>query len=225
MASTATVEPEASASPVVPQPSQSGPLLRSKVSAAKLRSRSIPTLPPARPLVAPNASTPDLSLPASDTTAPTALATPESAPSSAEPRCASPRSWHGRVVHGPAPYVDDSSTPGAVRGHRRQVSESSTIMGRGRPRKRAGPLGSKVCRDKDKNSPLSAPPEPDERVRDESLERRAFEDLPRGWKPCDALEKLGAGDSASIQRQAYRQAERFEVLGAGDVEALTKVAT
>ncbi|EQK99040.1 PIF1 helicase-like protein [Ophiocordyceps sinensis CO18] len=95
-------------------------------------------------------------------------------------------------------------------------------MDRGRPRKRAGPPSSNMCRDKDKTSPLLEPSKCNESARDQSLERRAFEDLPRGWKPRDAVGKLGAGDSASLQKQAYRQAERFEVLGASHVEALSK---
>lgn len=223
---------------VIPQRSnRPAPLLQSRISVAKLRSDSAPpresprpaleVSPLARELYTPSTSTPDLSLPRSattDGTSATSINTPISAPFT-EPHCASPKSWDGHAIGGgfATPYGDHASTDGVVCGHRRRVSESSSIMDRGRPRKRTGPPGSKVCRDKDMNSPLPAPPQCNDCTRDESLERRAFEDLPRGWKPRDALRKLSAGDSVSLQKQAYRQAERFEVLGAGDVEALSKV--
>lgn len=59
--------------------------------------------------------------------------------------------------------------------------------------------------------------------RGKSCERRAFEELPKGWKPSEATSKLNANEVATLQKQAYGQAERFEVLRADDVEALSKV--
>ena len=50
-----------------------------------------------------------------------------------------------------------------------------------------------------------------------------FEELPKGWKPSEATSKLNANEVATLQKQAYGQAERFEVLRADDVEALSKV--
>lgn len=55
-------------------------------------------------------------------------------------------------------------------------------------------------------------------------ERRAFEQLPDGFLPRDAADKLGSEEVASVHKHAYRQAERFEVLKTSDVEALSKVS-
>lgn len=55
-----------------------------------------------------------------------------------------------------------------------------------------------------------------------SSERRAFEELPTGWKPCEAISKMNANEVMQIHKQALGQAERFEVLRAEDVEALSK---
>ncbi|XP_044721274.1 up-regulated during septation domain-containing protein [Hirsutella rhossiliensis] len=195
--------PDSPAPLIIHQRNRPAPLLQSKISLAKLRSDSAP------PRESPRVSTPDLSLPRSattDGTSGTALTTPMSAPLT-ELHCASPKSWDGPGSGDgfATPYTDDASPYGAACGHQRRVSASSSIVDRGRPRKRDGQPSSNICRDKDKNSPLPAPPKCSE-----------------GWKPRDALGKLSAGDSSSLQKQAYRQAERFEVLGAGDVEALSK---
>lgn len=56
-----------------------------------------------------------------------------------------------------------------------------------------------------------------------SSERRAFEELPTGWKPCEAISKLNANDVMALHKQALGQAERFEVLKVEDVDALSKV--
>lgn len=56
-----------------------------------------------------------------------------------------------------------------------------------------------------------------------SAERKAFEELPQGLKPKEASEVMSASEVASLQKQAYGQVERFEVLKAEDVENLSKV--
>jgi hypothetical protein len=56
-----------------------------------------------------------------------------------------------------------------------------------------------------------------------SAERKAFEELPQGWKPSEAADAMNAVELASLQRQAYSQVARFEVLKAEDVESLSKV--
>lgn len=81
-------------------------------------------------------------------------------------------------------------------------------MDRGRPRKR--PEGSKRSKTPDlKNT--------------KSSERRAFEELPAGYKPCEAISKLNANDVMALHKQALGQAERFEVLRVEEVDALSKV--
>ncbi|KAG5991326.1 hypothetical protein E4U54_003900 [Claviceps lovelessii] len=55
-----------------------------------------------------------------------------------------------------------------------------------------------------------------------SLERRAFEELPKGWQPAEASCKLSASDLSVLQKQALEQAERFEVLNVEDVDTLSK---
>jgi hypothetical protein len=61
-----------------------------------------------------------------------------------------------------------------------------------------------------------------ETKRSMSCERKAFEELPSGWKPAEAAQKLSVSDMVTLQRQALGQAERFEVLKTDDVEALSK---
>lgn len=86
-------------------------------------------------------------------------------------------------------------------------------MDRGRPRKRSDgtPIGGTHKRDGSKRS-ISA-------------ERRAFEILPQGWKPADAVKNLDASEVSYLQKQALGQVLRFEVLKKDDVESLSKVNT
>ncbi|KAG5969362.1 hypothetical protein E4U58_001487 [Claviceps cyperi] len=102
--------------------------------------------------------------------------------------------------------------------HRRGVScEQSAIgMDRGRPSKsvdvrsnNAVPYGN------EKNSHV-------DNKRAIILERRAFEELPKGWPPSDVNQKLSADDVSALQKQALEQAERFEVLKVEDVDSLSK---
>lgn len=85
------------------------------------------------------------------------------------------------------------------------------MMDRGRPRKRAEV--------RNNNGPLL---KSNETKRTMSCERRAFEELPKGWKPSEAIHKLNANDVMALQKQALGQAERFEVLKVEDVDALSK---
>ncbi|KAG6323482.1 hypothetical protein E4U22_006013 [Claviceps purpurea] len=102
--------------------------------------------------------------------------------------------------------------------HRRGVScEQSAIgMDRGRPRKpvdvrnnNAVPHGNEKSLHGDNKRAIS-------------LERRAFEELPKGWPPSDVNQKLSADDVSALQKQALEQAERFEVLKVEDVDSLSK---
>lgn len=85
-------------------------------------------------------------------------------------------------------------------------------MERGRPRKRSdgASVGTPLGRSTSKRS--------------KSADRRAFETLPQGWKPAEALLTLEQSEAAYIQKQALGQALRFEVLKREDVEALSKVS-
>lgn len=65
----------------------------------------------------------------------------------------------------------------------------------------------------------------DAKSTNKSSERRAFEELPAGWRPFEAISKLNANDVMTLRKQALGQAERFEVLKVEDVEALSKVKT
>ncbi|KAI3397930.1 hypothetical protein diail_10099 [Diaporthe ilicicola] len=91
--------------------------------------------------------------------------------------------------------------------HRRNVSESgsiSSIMDRGRPRKRNDGLkrsGSKT---------------------NKSAERRAFETLPKGWKVTEAAQMLEQAERAALHKQAMQQAARFEVMRKEDVDSLSR---
>ncbi|KAI1270539.1 hypothetical protein F5Y18DRAFT_414240 [Xylariaceae sp. FL1019] len=93
--------------------------------------------------------------------------------------------------------------------HRRGQSESGSIMERGRPRKRydGTPIGVSQRRNESKRS-LSA-------------ERRAFEYLPQGYKPTEAIQTLEQAEVAYLQKQALGQAARFQVLRKEDVEKLS----
>lgn len=98
-----------------------------------------------------------------------------------------------------------------VMSHRRNVSDTGSIMERGRPRKRSdGSLvGATLRRTASKRS--------------KSSERQAFEKLPHGWKPSDAAKHIEHNEATYLHKQAYGQAMRFEVLKKEDVETLSKV--
>jgi len=85
-------------------------------------------------------------------------------------------------------------------------------MERGRPRKRTdGTLIGINHRRTESKCSLSA-------------ERRAFETLPQGFRPREAVKKIDQADIAHLQRQALGQAVRFEVLKKEDVDNLSKVS-
>lgn len=87
------------------------------------------------------------------------------------------------------------------------------LIDRGRPRKRIDTrLG---------HSP-SIGLKPVEPKRSKSAERRAFEILPQGFKPSDAIHQLSFAEATTTRRQAHLQAERFEVLKPDEVESLSK---
>lgn len=91
--------------------------------------------------------------------------------------------------------------------HRRNVSESgSSIMDRGRPRKR----NDGIKRSASKTS--------------KSAERRAFETLPKGWKVTDAAQMLEQAERTALHKQAMQQAARFEVMRKEDVDSLSRVS-
>lgn len=61
--------------------------------------------------------------------------------------------------------------------------------------------------------------------RKQSIERRAFETLPQGWRPSEAAKTLDQSEASYLHKQALGQAQRFEVLKKDDVESLSKVGT
>ncbi|KAI6783506.1 uncharacterized protein J7T54_005535 [Emericellopsis cladophorae] len=143
------------------------------------------------------------------------LPTPVSAPVSETYR-ASPRPWEGRsqtpTLTGRAKTPQPVATQQAVvpHGHRRGASESATsIMDRGRPRKRLDQTNRPALGQSEESA-------------GQSIERKAFEELPTGVLPKDASVGFKADDMMAIHKHARRQAERFEVLGMSDVEALSK---
>jgi hypothetical protein len=84
-------------------------------------------------------------------------------------------------------------------------------MERGRPRKRSETAGAaSLKRTASKRS--------------KSAERRAFEQLPKGWKVSDAIKMMDQHEAAALQKQALQQAARFEVLRKDDVDNLSRVS-
>lgn len=215
---------------VIPRAYTASPMLQSLGSDTKPRSDSTPPTSSSRfgrmdisPMshhrITPSTSTPDLSCPKSanmNTATVITLNTPVSAPI-AEPQ----RAFPGTGATPTATSANKercpiSQTPDGLRrppnlGHRRGVSDSSSMMDRGRPRKRTEirPNNAVTIKGSDHKRPKSA-------------ERRAFEELPTGWKPSEATQVMQPDDLLALQKQAFGQAERFEVLKVEDVEALSK---
>ncbi|KAL2126204.1 hypothetical protein VTI74DRAFT_1480 [Chaetomium olivicolor] len=221
---------------VIPTSHSAAPPLARQMSLGMLRSGNTPVEPPirsARTEDSPRARTPFTPLSASLTTPRSAatttvtastLPTPISAPVSApiEQR-ASPTPWDKSTN---CPHVgtlnqstcEASSTPkmemndpmqNVGLGHRRQQSESGSIMERGRPRKRSEACGTATLKRTGSK-------------RSKSSERRAFEQLPKGWKASEAVNMLSPPEVASLQKQALQQASRFEVLRKEDVDSLSR---
>lgn len=99
----------------------------------------------------------------------------------------------------------------AALSHRRNQSDTGSIMERGRPRKRCD------------GSSVGVPLRRTLSKRSKSAERRAFEALPQGWKPSEAVKMMDADEVAQLQKQAFGQAARFEILKKDQVESLSKV--
>ncbi|KAI3326105.1 hypothetical protein HD806DRAFT_489217 [Xylariaceae sp. AK1471] len=114
------------------------------------------------------------------------------------------------VVSAAKPDADVQVCSASALSHRRGQSDSGSIMERGRPRKRIDgtPIGVNHRRTESKSS-LSA-------------ERKAFETLPQGYRPRDAVKKMDQADITYLQKQALGQAMRFEVLKKEDVDNLSK---
>lgn len=85
-------------------------------------------------------------------------------------------------------------------------------MDRGRPRKRLDV--------RNNNGPLLKSVDS---KRSKSSERRAFEELPKGYRPAAAAANIESSELAKLQKQAFGQVDRFEVLKMEDVESLSKV--
>ncbi|TDZ39818.1 hypothetical protein C8035_v002126 [Colletotrichum spinosum] len=103
-------------------------------------------------------------------------------------------------------------------GHRRGQSESGSIMDRGRPRKRSD-VRNKNSNNNNNNGPLL---KRSCTTLTAHAERRAFEELPTGWRVSDAPEHMDSSELAALQQQAFGQASRFEVLRKEDVELLSR---
>lgn len=123
----------------------------------------------------------------------------------------------------PRPAAAATSTPmqpAQMLGHRRNQSESASMMERGRPSRRNESIAALA--------PVTTTPAAGglKRAgsrRSKSAERRAFEQLPRGCKVGEVAALLSPTEMATIQRQAVGQASRFEVLRKEDVDALSRV--
>ncbi|PKS07713.1 hypothetical protein jhhlp_006321 [Lomentospora prolificans] len=209
---------------VIPTQQGSLPRLAKQISLTRLRSGSTPVetqLRSARTDDSPRTRTPFTPLSSSSTQMTTStLPTPISA-CITESR-ASPKPWEAPRATTPTqamierigtPKTDEPRSANAVLyGHRRGVSESGSIMDRGRPKKRNDV--------RNNNGPLLK--RADSKKRSQSAERRAFEQLPKGWKASEAPNALTPNEVSELYRQAVGQAARFEVLRKEDVEALSR---
>jgi hypothetical protein len=208
--------------------------LARRISISRLRSGSTPVEGPARAVRAddsPRARTPFTPVSASLTTPRSAattvmtsstLATPISAPADHRE---SPRPWERSTSHAATGALKEvaserSITPRAelndplqslTLGHRRNQSESDSMINRGRPPRRL-----EVCA-----SPATLKRSGSKR--NKSSEGHAIEQLPKGWKASDAVNIMSPAEIASLQRQAVQQAARFEVLRKEDVDSLSRV--
>lgn len=114
------------------------------------------------------------------------------------------------VSAAPRTEPSDANLNVAAAGHRRNQSESGGIMERGRPRKRS----EASCAGHHKRSGSK---------QSNSTDKRAFEQLPKGWKASDAVNILSPHEVTVLQKQALQQAARFEVLRKDDVDSLSRV--
>ncbi|KAK4193127.1 Up-regulated during septation-domain-containing protein [Podospora australis] len=216
---------------VIPTSNMAVPCLARQMSMGRLRPSATPVDGPIRSAKtddSPRIRTPYTPLSAALTTPRSAattamtnstLPTPVSAP--VESR-SSPKPWERAanyvVISTPpkessptitaTPKVElNDATPQARPGHIRAQSDTGSIMERGRPRKRSD-ITNTFKRTGSKRST--------------SAERRAFEQLPKGWKASDAVNMLSPVEAAALHKQALQQAARFEVLRKEDVDNLSR---
>jgi len=212
------LSPKSLAPLVIPAPNTVGPRLSRQISLNRLRSGSTPVEPAllsSKTDDSPRIRTPFTPLSAATSTMTTStLPTPVSAPIEAR---SSPKPWDRPPTYAlpnttkeatstATPKTDLPEPPQSAPpvGHRRNQSDTGGIMERGRPRKRTDILkrsGSK---------------------RSKSAERRAFEQLPKGWKASEATNMLSQLEVAALSKQALQQAARFEVLRKDDVDSLSR---
>ncbi|KAK2923109.1 hypothetical protein FoTM2_016631 [Fusarium oxysporum f. sp. vasinfectum] len=165
--------------------------------------------PQSRTASIPKSSMPDLTAPKSASTNATSCGTPATpvlAPLM-EPNAAYLNLRDGSYT----PPTITTEVGNASRGHRRGDLESSGTMGRGLPREGSG-LGTN-------NDPFVQRPES---RRGKSLEQKAFEPLPIGLKQADAFEQLEQSELTLLQKKAFDQVRRFDILKSADVETLSK---
>ncbi|WKT53563.1 hypothetical protein QSH57_004125 [Fusarium oxysporum f. sp. vasinfectum] len=165
--------------------------------------------PQSRTASIPKSSMPDLTAPKSASTNATSCGTPATpvlAPL-IESSAADLSLWDGSYT---LPTIT-TEVGNASRGHRRGDLESSGTMGRGLPREGSG-LGTN-------NDPFIQRPES---RRGKSLEQKAFELLPIGLKQADAFEQLEQSELTLLQKKAFDQVRRFDILKSADVEMLSK---
>ncbi|KAI3579737.1 Up-regulated during septation-domain-containing protein [Fusarium oxysporum f. sp. albedinis] len=157
----------------------------------------------------PKSSMPDLTAPKSASTNATSCGTPATLVLTPlmESSAADLNLWDGSYT----PPTITTEVGNASRGHRRGDLESSGTMGRGLPREVTG-LGTN-------NDPFIQRPEP---RRGKSLEQKAFEPLPIGLKQADAFEQLEQSELTLLQKKAFDQVRRFDILKPADVEMLSK---
>ncbi|EXA28538.1 hypothetical protein FOVG_19864 [Fusarium oxysporum f. sp. pisi HDV247] len=132
--------------------------------------------------------------------------TPVSAPLM-ESSAAALKLWDGRYT----PPITTKEAGRASQGHRRSGLESSGTMGGGLPREGSG-LGTN-------SSPFI---QRSESKRGKSSEQKAFEPLPIGLKQADASEQLEQSELTLLQKKAFDQVRRFDILKAADIETLSK---
>ncbi|KAJ4131241.1 hypothetical protein NW765_017133 [Fusarium oxysporum] len=165
--------------------------------------------PQSRTASIPTSSMHDLTAPKSASANVTSCGTPPT-PVSAPPMessAAALKLWDGSYT---SPTIKTEASS-AYRGYRRGSLELSGTMGRSLPRE--------GCDLDTNNSPFMQRPEP---KRGKSSEQKAFEPLPIGLKQADASEQLERSERPLLQKEAFDQVKRFEILKAADIETLSK---
>ncbi|EEY14430.1 conserved hypothetical protein [Verticillium alfalfae VaMs.102] len=180
------------------------------------RKVSVPELGPMTTVqeVAMDSPSTSLTTPMSSTTTHSAVAlpTPVSAPLHdvrASPKPSEVGAFTGSSSFNTTPKKEIESRAVPM-GHRRGQSETGSIMERGRPRKRTDR----------KDGSVSA--QRAESARTRSTDQKAFEELPSGCKASEAANQMNQIELLALQKQAFGQASRFEVLRKEDVESLSR---